>query len=95
MSAQALHMLALSGACWTGVLSFARQEGRRGGMSFALGLGLGAVLAHAGWAALHWRAVAIHPSAIIDLSTGYCVLFAPLGVLLFTRSPAAVRAATR
>ena len=92
MSSQALQLLALSGACWTGVLSFARHGGHRGGMRFVLGLGLGAVLAHAGWAMLHWRAVAVHPSAILDLSRGYCVLFAPLGVLLFTRSPAAFRA---
>jgi hypothetical protein len=92
MSSQALQWLALSGACWTGVLLFARQGGRQGEMRFALGLSLGAVLAHAGWAMLHWRAVAIRPSAIVDLSTGYCVLFVPLGVLLFTRSPAAFRA---
>jgi hypothetical protein len=92
MSPQALQWLALSGACWTGLLAFARRGGRPGGMRFALGLGLGAVLAHAGWAVLHWRAVAIHPGAIIDLSTGYCVLFVPLGVLLCTRSPAAFRA---
>ena len=92
MGPQTLQWLALSGAFWIGVLAFARQGGRREGLRFALGLGLGAVLAHAGWAMLHWQAVAIHPSAIADPATGYCVLFAPLGVLLFTRSPAAFRA---
>jgi hypothetical protein len=92
MSSQALQWLALSGAGWTGMLSFALRGGRRGGVRFALGLGLGALLAHAGWAMLHWRAVAVHPGALLDPSSGYCVLFAPLGVLLFTRSPAAFRA---
>ena len=92
MSPQALQWLALSGACWTGLLAFARRGERPGGMRFALGLGLGAVLAHAGWAMLHWRAVVIRPGAIVDLATGTCVLFAPLGVLLLTRSPAAFRA---
>jgi len=92
MSPQVLQWLALSGAFWAAVLAFVRQGGRGEGERFALGLGLGAALAHAGWALLHWRAVADHPSAIADPSTGYCVLFAPLGVLLCTRSPAAVRA---
>jgi hypothetical protein len=92
MSQQIFQGLALAGAFWVAVLSFARRRERRGATRFALGLGLGAVLAHAGWAALHWRNVAIHPGAILDLATGNCVLFAPLGVLLATRSPAALRA---
>lgn len=91
MSAQALQWLAFAGAFWAAVLAFARRGERGGGTRFAIGLGLGAVLAHAGWALLHWLAVAEHPGAIADPSTGYCVLFAPIGVLLCTRSPAAFR----
>jgi hypothetical protein len=82
-----MHLLALVGAFWTAVLRYRGHCPQR----FVLGLAMAAVFAHVGWASLHWDAVRNAPLASMDLATGHCVLFAPLGVLLFTRSPAAFR----
>jgi Prolipoprotein diacylglyceryl transferase len=86
--------LALSAAFWT-VLTLSRGPGGEPipPGRVALGLALGAGLAHLGWAALHARAVAAVPAALLDPSRGYCVLFAPLGILAAApRGPAARRA---
>jgi Prolipoprotein diacylglyceryl transferase len=86
--------LALSAAFWT-VLALSRGRGgaRIHPGRVALGLALGAGIAHLGWAALHPRAVAAVPAALLDPSRGFCVLFAPLGLLAAApRRPAARRA---
>jgi hypothetical protein len=82
-----MQLVALFAAFWTAVLLYRGDRPR----SFVLGLGAAAVFAHLGWAALHWDALQRAPWALLD-PAGYCVLFAPLGVLLFARSAAAFRA---
>lgn len=59
---------------------------------FAFGLGISAAFAHLGWGLLHWEALQRAPWAWLDPAGGYCVLFAPLGVLLVTPAAAAFRA---
>ena len=68
-----------------------RYEGDRP-LGFLCGLVSGAALAHFGWALLSWEAARSARWVWLDPSVGYCVLFVPLGVLVFTRSPAAFRA---
>jgi len=83
-----IQLLALFGAFWMAVLSYRGARPLR----FVLGLGAAALLAHLGWAVLHWEVVWEVPWARLDPSTGFCVLFAPLGLLLVERSAAAFRA---
>ena len=81
MSAHLLQLAALSGAFWRGVFLFDR-EATRGHTRFVLGLALGAVFAHLGWAMLNLTAVSEHPWAVVDPTVGFSVLFVPLGLLL-------------
>ena len=74
-----LHTAILFAAFWTAVLLYRGTRPLR----FVAGLAAGASCAHLGWAALHWTEVSRHPEAILDPSLGYCVLFFPLGPLLF------------
>lgn len=53
---------------------------RHGHLRFALGLWLGVVFAHLGWALLHWPAVVREPRWLLAPG-GVSVLFFPLGVL--------------
>lgn len=85
-----LQPVALCGAFWVAVRGFRRRvpDGAHAGR-FAFGLGLGAVLAHAGWLALYPQQVWQHPWAALDPTLGFCVLFVPLGPwLVAPRSPA-------
>jgi prolipoprotein diacylglyceryltransferase len=74
-------------AFWTAVLLYRGERSQR----FLAGLGLGAVVGHLGWAALHAPEVWAHPWALLDPAIGFCVLFVPLGLLLCERSAAAFR----
>jgi hypothetical protein len=89
VSAYALQILALCGAFWTAILLFRRREGPGPAVRFAIALGLGALLAHLGWASLHLPLVVEHPWAALDPAKGFCVLFVPLGPLLLAPSGAA------
>lgn len=83
-----LHTGLLLAAFWTAVLLYRGRQPLR----FVAGLAAGAACAHLGWAALHWGEMSRHPGAILDLSLGYCVLFLPLGPLLFAPQAATWRA---
>jgi prolipoprotein diacylglyceryltransferase len=86
--------LALCAAFWVAVFGFLRRAPEaRHGLRFSVGLALGAVLAHLGWAALHWPSVRHEPWAVVDLGAGFSVLFVPLGLL--ATAPWRAGAATR
>ena len=89
MSAGLLQTAALCAAFWTAVLLFDRRAPAADQVRFVVGLGLGAVFAHLGWALLHGSAVWDHPWSLLDPTAGYCVLFVPLGMLVATRQAAA------
>ena len=89
VSTQLLQLSALFGAFWTAIALYARLSPSPAPARFVGALGLGAVFAHLGWAALHWPAVAAHPAALLDPTRGLTLLFVPLGLLLLERSPAA------
>jgi len=70
-------------AFWIAVAGHARRApDGEGVLRLGLGLALGALLAHLGWALLHADAVARHPAALLDPRAGASVLFVPLGILL-------------
>jgi len=82
-----LQLLAWCGAFWVAVLGFAARQsaphfGARFGARFVVGLGIGAALAHLGWAALHPSVIRAQPWALLEPSLGYTVLAVPLGLLL-------------
>jgi hypothetical protein len=87
-AASALHLAILCAAFWTAALLYRGDKPLR----FVTGLALGAAASHLGWAALHWRAVAEQPQALLDPALGYCVLFFPLGPLLLAPQAATWRA---
>jgi hypothetical protein len=65
--------------CWLGFwLAYTRFPERR----FAVALVCGAMAAHFGWALLHLDRVAEAPRAVVDPTSGFCVLFVPLGLLI-------------
>jgi hypothetical protein len=65
--------------CWLGFwLASTRFPERR----FAVALGCGALAAHLGWALLHLDRVAEAPMAVLDPTSGFSVLFVPLGLLI-------------
>lgn len=76
------------GSFWVALAGYRGTRNAR----FVAALGLGAVLAHLGWALLHAAEVARHLLALLDLRAGYCVLFLPLGLIALERSAAAWRA---
>jgi hypothetical protein len=80
-------------AFWTALFLYTRRAGAARPIRFACALALGAALAHAGWLLLHapvtFPALVARPALLLDPSLGFCVLFLPLGPLLFERSPAA------
>jgi hypothetical protein len=81
MTANELPLAFHAAAFWVAVLAFrARVEPLRYAVRFPLGLALGALAAHLGWALLHLDAVRTMP-ALLLASTGFCVLFMPLGLL--------------
>lgn len=69
-------------AFWVALLLYARRRGSEGSVRHAVGLGLGAVLAHLGWAALHLDAVRDRPLAAIAPWSGFTVFLVPAGPLL-------------
>jgi hypothetical protein len=89
VSERAVQLLPLFAAFWTAVLLFNRDDFARGHVRFVLGLGLGAVFAHLGWALLHLPAVQQHPWSILDPTAGFSVLFVPLGLLVLAPWPQA------
>ena len=93
MNAALLQPVALCAAFWTALFLYARRARPPQPLRFACALALGAALAHAGWLLLHapavWPAIRARPGLLIDPSLGFCVLFAPLGLLLLERSAAA------
>jgi hypothetical protein len=94
VSLAALQPLAWCAAFWTALWLYERRARPARPVRFALGLVLGAALAHAGWLALHapltWPALRARPGLRLDPSRGYCVLFLPLGLLALERSGAAL-----
>jgi hypothetical protein len=87
MTDSAPQLALLCAAFWTAAVRYRGERPQR----FVAGLGLGAVAAHLGWAALHASEVRAHPWALLDPAVGFCVLFVPLGLLLCERSAAAFR----
>lgn len=83
MSGELGQMAACSAAFWVALYRVTRTPGGRAHATrMAGGLALGALLAHLGWAALHAEALREAPSAWLDPTRGYCVLFVPWGVWL-------------
>jgi len=82
-----MQSLAVLAAFWIAVLRYRGAQPAR----FVLGLAAAGVLAHLGWGLLHWPALRAVPAAWLDPTVGYCVLFAPLGVVIFTAEAAAFR----
>lgn len=79
--ASLLGPVALSGAFWLALLQFRMHAGsERFRLRFPVGLVLGAIAAHLGWAALNWHVVREAPSVLLT-PAGFCVLFVPLGLL--------------
>ena len=72
-----LQPTCLSAAFWLALAGF-----RAGGVRFVAGLGLGAALAHLGWAVLYLHRLSDPAAALLDPARGYCVLLVPLGPLL-------------
>ena len=93
MSLALLQPVAWSAAFWTALFLYTRRARPARPVRFACALGLGALLAHAGWLLLHavaiWPALRARPDLLLDPSLGFCVLFLPLGPLLLERSAAA------
>ena len=79
---QAVQWLALCVAFWVAVFGFLRwaPEGRDR-LRFPIGLALGALLAHLGWALLYLPSVWHKPWAVTALDGGFSVLFLPLGLV--------------
>ena len=94
MTRAGLPLVFLSAAAWVALAVHRRREpegeSRR---RFAVALGLGGLLAHLGWAALHADRVRADPAALLS-PAGACVLFVPAGLLVAApwRAPAALRA---
>ena len=88
-----LQPVAWSAAFWIALFVYRGARRRPRPLRFACALGLGALLAHAGWLLLHarsiWPALRARPGLLLDPSLGFCVLFLPLGLLLLERSAAA------
>jgi hypothetical protein len=87
-------VVAWSAAFWIALAVFAaRRERTASARRFAAGLALGALLAHAGWAALHLPLVRAAPRLLADPLAGFTVLALPLGVLAAApwRAPRAER----
>ncbi len=83
MDGRVLHMVVLSGAFWTALLGFAaRSEWRPSGVRYVLGLLVGGVAAHLGWALFHAPMVFRYPLALLDPALGFTVLAFPIGHLL-------------
>jgi hypothetical protein len=87
-------LLAWSAAFWIALLAFAaRRERAASARRFAVGLALGAMLAHAGWAAMNLPLVRASPRLLADPLAGFTVLGVPLGLLAAApwRAPRALR----
>lgn len=94
MSAALGQPLAWSAAFWAALLLALREPGGRAHAGrVALGLALGALLAHLGWGALHVAALREAPSTWLDPTRGYCILFVPIGVILAAPRRGAARRA--
>jgi len=65
------------------------------GLRFVAGLGVGAILSHLGWGLLHASALVARPTALLDLSSGYSLLFVPLGALVVAPWSTGLAAASR
>lgn len=95
MSGTAFQPAFLSAALWVAVAGFHRRlPESRSGVRHLLGLALGALAAHLGWAVLHADRVLARPEVLLDPTSGFCVLFVPLGPLAVApwRGAAAARA---
>lgn len=68
-------------AFWAAVFDFQRRGGGAGNdaLRLAIGLALGALLAHLGWALLHPALIAADPDLLLEVR-GFSSLFLPLGV---------------
>lgn len=86
MRSDLLQLVALCAAFWTALLLYRGERPLR----FVAGLALGALFAHLGWALLQLPAVARQSAWLLDVSSGFSVLFVPLGPLLLTPSAAAL-----
>lgn len=79
-------------AFWAAVL---RYGGHPRPYRFTGGLVLGAFFAHVGWILLHWHIATRNSVGILDLATdftsGFTVLFFPLGMVLLLPTAAAIR----
>jgi hypothetical protein len=79
---KAVQVLALCAAFWVAVFGFlGRAPEGCDRLRFPIGLALGALLAHLGWAALYLPSVWHDPWAVTELGGGFSVLFLPLGLM--------------
>ncbi len=76
----ALQLLALSGAFWVALTRYRSREPEGQGR-FAVGLVLGALCAHLGWALCYADRIVTAPAVLLQ-PAGWSVLFVPLGVLV-------------
>lgn len=77
-----LSLLAHLAAFWGALLLYAHRRPTAGLVRPALGLALGALLAHLGWASLHADVLQARPAAALVPWAGYTVLLVPAGPLL-------------
>lgn len=82
MTPATIQWLALSAAFWVALACYRRRDTADTGR-FAVGLVLGALSAHVGWALLHVDRVVAEPRAWF-WPAGWSVLFVPLGLLAAT-----------
>lgn len=85
LTPELLQLAALSGAFWTALWLYRGAQPLR----FVAALGLGAGLAHLGWALLHLPIVLRHPWSLLG-AAGFSALFVPLGLLALTPTAASL-----
>lgn len=79
---QLIAVVAHFAAFWVALLLYARRRPQADLLRPALGLGLGAALAHLGWVFFHLDVLQAQPSTALLPSAGYTVLLVPAGPLL-------------
>jgi len=86
------QLAALSGAFWIALFEFEHRGGRRiHALRFVAGMGVAALACHLGWILLHLESSAPVLRSLFR-PAGFCVLFAPIGVVLAGPRPAEERA---
>ncbi len=82
MTPAVMQLNALSAAFWVAFALYRRSEpGGHGQLRFLVGLAVGVVLAHLGWALLYFDRIVSEPRMLLQ-PAGWCVLFVPIGPLV-------------